>query len=405
MQDFNRSLVLIVDPEALQASVAARVLELTGADRVVIFQLEPDKSELRPTFTAGLERSSVAHLRFATRGRLARWLLTNESCLIVSQAGGVFEYLEEHERRVLVDLGVRACVPLVSLNRLVGLVLLGSARPDWDLEAGAADLLQLLASQAGLAFENAYLNREQRDRLRRLDRAERLAVAGQLAAGVAHEIRNPLTAIRSTVQYLMQDYAEATPKRQLVEQLLAEVDRIDRTVGGLLGLTRPREMEVADVDLADVLDQTLLLVAARAQQQHVSVAKEDWTAGLRVRGDARQLEQVFLNLVLNALQAMPDGGRLTVALSRVRSALAPEAAAWALVRVADSGPGIEPEHLDKVFDPFFTTKRDGTGLGLSVSYWIVQRHDGELDLASEAGRGTVASVRLPVAEPPPGPPR
>jgi signal transduction histidine kinase len=106
---------------------------------------------------------------------------------------------------------------------------------------------------------------------------------------------------------------------------------------------------------------------------------------------------VFLNLLLNALQAMPGGGTLTVSIGRVRSGLAHQGPPWALVTIVDTGVGIPPEQLDKIFDPFFTTKREGTGLGLSVSYWIVQRHDGELDLASELGKGTVVSLRLPLA--------
>ncbi len=397
MQDVNRSLVLIVDPEALQASVAARIQEVTGADRVVIFQLEPEKAALAPTFTAGVERDAVRDLRFATRGRLARWLLTNESCLVLSRASGVYEYLDEPEQRLLGLLGIRACVPLVSLNRLAGLILLGSARPSWDLDPAAVELLEALAAQAGVAFENAHLNREQRDRLRRLDRAERLAVAGQLAAGVAHEIRNPLTAIRSTVQYLLADYPETSPKRALVEELLSEVDRIDRTVGGLLSLTRRADLELLDLDLGELLDQTLLLVAAQAQQQGVVLLRETWEPGLRVRGDASQLKQVFLNLLFNALQAMPGGGRLAVSLSEARSALAGEGSRRALVRLEDNGVGIPSQHLERIFDPFFTTKREGTGLGLSLSYWIVQRHDGELDLVSQPGQGTAVSIRLPLA--------
>jgi signal transduction histidine kinase len=286
---------------------------------------------------------------------------------------------------------------LVSLNRLIGLILLASDEGTWEPDAAQIEVLELLASQAGLAFENAYLNREQRDRLRRLDRAERLAVAGQLAAGVAHDIRNPLTAIRSTVQYLLSECPEVDPKHTLMEGLLSEVDRINGTIDGLLSLTRSRDFEVAEVDLADILDQILILVAVQAQQLGVAIVREPADRGLVVRGDSRQLKQVFLNLLLNALQAMPDGGTLTVSSGRVRSGLAHQGPPWALVTLVDTGVGIPSEQLDKIFDPFFTTKREGTGLGLSVSYWIVQRHDGELDLASEPGKGTVVSVRLPLA--------
>ncbi len=397
LQDFNRSLVLIVDPESLQASVAARMQELTGVDRVVILQLDADKQLLSPTFSLGVEPASVDRLSFHKRGRLARWLLTNEACLVVPRSPQVVASLEEGERGTLARLGVQVCVPLISLNRLIGLILLGSEHSGWSLDSDRIDLLQLLASQAGLAFENALLYREQRDRLRRLDRAERLAVAGQLAAGVAHEIRNPLTSIRSTVQYLLQDYSAGHPKRVLVEEVLSEVDRIDRTVGGLLSLTRSHEIERREVALGELLEQTLVLVSVQAHSQDVTISRPSSDAQISVRGDAGQLKQVFLNLLLNALQAMPGGGTLTVYLGRERSRLSGDAPAWALVRIADTGVGIPRQQMEKVFDPFYTTKREGTGLGLSVSYWIVQRHEGELDLTSEPGRGTTATVRLPVA--------
>src|SRR5512140_3418943 len=135
VQDLNRSLVLIVDPEALQASVAARINELTGAGRIVILQLEPDKGVLTPTFSMGVDRDAVNGLRLEKRGRLARWLLTNEACLVVPRAPGVYEYLHEYEQHMLTSVGVRVCVPLVSVNRLIGLILLGSDRADWEPDA------------------------------------------------------------------------------------------------------------------------------------------------------------------------------------------------------------------------------------------------------------------------------
>jgi len=397
VQDLTRSLVLIVDPEALQASVAARITELTGASRIVILQLEPEKGVLTPSFTMGVEPDAVGGLRLEKRGRLARWLLTNEACLVVSQAPGVYDYLDEYEQQMLASIGARVCVPLVSLNRLIGLILIGSDATAWEPDAAQIEVLELLASQAGLAFENAYLNREQRDRLRRLDRAERLAVAGQLAAGVAHEIRNPLTAIRSTVQYLLSGCPETDSKRSLMEGLLSEVDRIGGTIDGLLSLTRSRDLEVGEVDVGEILDQILLLVTVQAEQLGVVIVRGSRDRDLVVRGDGRQLKQVFLNLLLNALQAMPNGGTLTVSVNRARSGLTQQGPPWALVTIGDTGIGIPPEQLDKIFDPFFTTKREGTGLGLSTSYWIVQRHDGELDLTSTPGKGTVVSVRIPLA--------
>jgi signal transduction histidine kinase len=308
----------------------------------------------------------------------------------------VYDYLSGEEQAMLARLGVRICVPLISLNRLTGIIMLGSSRPDWELSAQEIELVQLLAGQAGLAFENSYLYHEQRDRLRRIYRAERLAAAGQLAAGVAHEIRNPLTAIRSTVQYVVQDYAEGSPKRALLQELLAEVDRIDRTVNGLLSLTRAKEFVPEPVDVLDVLEQSIVLVNAQAQRQGVRTERQHVSQEMRVVGDTSELKQVFLNLLLNALQAMPEGGLLRSCVEEWRSGMGAPSGRWVQIRISDSGVGIPADQIDKIFDPFFTTKREGTGLGLSVCHSIIHRHEGEIDVQSEVGKGTTVSVRLPL---------
>lgn len=396
VQDFNRSLLLIVDPDALQASIAARLTELFGCDRILILQLDPERGTFGPTFSLGFDPDSLGSSPLRRHGRLAKWLLVNETCLVVPPESGVYEYLTGTEQEMLARLQVRVCVPLISLNRLTGIIMLGSGNPDWDPAPDDLELLRLLASQAGLAFENAYLYHEQRERLRRIYRAERLAAAGQLAAGVAHEIRNPLTAIRSTIQYALQDYPETNPKRALLDELLTEVDRIDRTVDGLLSLTRLGEMVPEPVDIQEVLVQSLVLVGAQAQQQGVVITHPRASQRFRIMGDNGQLKQVFLNLALNALQAMPCGGELETSIEEWHAEMTPVAGSWVQVRISDTGTGIPAEHLDKVFDPFFTTKRDGTGLGLSVCHGIVQRHEGEIDLKSEIGKGTEVTLRFPL---------
>lgn len=395
IHEFNRSLVLISDPEALQASIATRIQELFGPDVIIILQLDRERGVFSPSYSVGIELSELADIRFHQRGRLAKWLLVNESCLVVERAQQVYEFLSPSERDGLERLKTSVCVPLISLNRLTGIILLGSRGEHWEVTDGNLELLELLANQAGLAFENAALYQQQRDRLRRLHRAERLAAAGQLAAGVAHEIRNPLAAIRSTIQYVLQRFPQQDPNRELVAELLDEVDRIDRTVNGLLSLTRSSHFEPVETNVIDVIEQSLMLVQAQARRQAVSIDRHYERDHLMVMGDAHQLKQVFLNLMLNALQAMPGGGRLTVSVCVWHPEYALRSDRWTQIEIADTGPGIPPENLDRIFDPFFTTKRDGTGLGLSICHSIVHQHEGEIEVQSQPGRGTTAVVRLP----------
>jgi signal transduction histidine kinase len=395
VQELSRSLALIVDRDALEASVAARIRELFNPGRMVVLEPDPATASFLPGFSFGLQEGDLAGLRLAARGKLARWLAVNETCLLLDRQPGVHEYLDPAERDLLDGLRLNVCVPMVSLNRLTGILLLGSERPGWTLRRADAELLDLLASQASLAFENAALYRAQRERLDRLYRAERLAAVGQLAAGVAHEIRNPLTAIRSTMQYLLRGLDPGEPRHQLVAELLSEVDRINGTVGGLLSLSRSGEIRRSEIDLREPLGKAVQLVQARAAEEGVTIDSDLGRHELRVLGDLGALQQVFLNLLLNAVQSMPGGGRISVAVAPWPALRGADNPRWAEVRIADTGPGIPPDQLRRVFDPFYTTKRDGTGLGLAICHGLIEQHEGEIRMESEEGSGTTVSVRLP----------
>jgi signal transduction histidine kinase len=396
VQEFSRSLALIVDREALASSVAARIRELFDPDRLILLEAGA-MAGFVPSFSLGVAEGDLADVQVAARGKLARWLSVNEASLILDRQQGVYDYLDPPERELLDRLRVNVCVPMITLNRLTGILLLGADRPGWRLTRGDVELLELLARQASLAFENAALYRAQRERLDRLYRAERLASVGQLAAGVAHEIRNPLTAIRSTMQYLLRGFDEAEPRRQLVTDLLNEVDRINSTVGGLLSLSRSGEIRLAPLDLTEPLRKAVQLVKAHAGERRAEIETSLGPGPVQVMGDAAQLEQVFLNLLLNAMQSMSEGGRILVSV-RPWQPSADGGARWAQVLIADTGPGIPPDQLRRVFDPFFTTKHDGTGLGLAICHGIVEQHHGEIQLLSEVGKGTTASVRLPLID-------
>jgi signal transduction histidine kinase len=393
-QDLGRSLALIVDREALESSAAARIRELFDPDRLVILQPDPEGASFVPTFATGLAPEDLPDLRIASRGKLARWLSVNETSLVLDRRSGVYDYLDASEKEILARLRINLCVPMIHLNRLTGILLLGEDRKGWSPSRVDIEMLDLLASQVSIAFENAALYRAQSERLDRLHRAERLAAVGQLAAGLAHEIRNPLTAIRSTMQYLLRGLDPEEPRHQLIEELLSEVDRINGTVGGLLSLSRSGELRLAEIDLAAPLATSVHLVQARADEQRVVLEAGFGREPLPVLGDTGQLKQVFLNLLLNALQSMPEGGRLAVTAGIWGAQSG--ASRWGQVRITDSGPGIPAEELRKVFDPFFTTKRDGTGLGLAICHGIVEQHQGEIRLESEMGLGTTALVRLPL---------
>ncbi len=273
------------------------------------------------------------------------------------------------------------------MNRLIGILGVGEKESGRDIPAEETAFLDSLMPQAGIALENALLYKEQRERYRRMLRADRLATIGELAAGAAHEIRNPLTSIKSSLQYLESRCREENEKK-LFGVALRETDRIDEILAALLSFSRPTELRKEPCDLVALLEESAALVAIQARAKGVDLRTSLPPAPVVVEADGSQLKQVFLNVFLNAVQAMEAGGALAVEALRAGSGRS-------LVRIKDTGPGIPEEALEKVFDPFFTTKKGGTGLGLSICYTIVKAHGGEIEVRSRVGEGTTVLVTLP----------
>ena len=387
IDDLIRSVALNVEPTALRASIAARVRELIGCESVVIcgWRAEVGAFVADPT-----PDGFVLPPAFSVTGSLAKWLEVNREPLTIPHPSGAFEYLDAPERAVLGTLHARACVPVLSGSKTIAILVVAHHDVSWSLAQGDAELLMRIGRQAALALENAELQHSERERLRNLSRAEQLVVAGQLAATIAHEVRNPLTTIRSTIQYTLSSKSDWATKERLLGELLGEVDRIERTVSEVLALARPQESVFAEIDLIEVVTQALLLVQAYARAHDITIRREFEVDAIPIRGDQRSLHQVCLNILLNACQAMPHGGtivlRCTVSVDRRVGVL----------QIRDTGCGISPEHQSRVFDPFFTTKSTGTGLGLPICLDIVTKHEGQLRLESQVDHGTVVIVSLPL---------
>ncbi len=233
--------------------------------------------------------------------------------------------------------------------------------------------------------------RRQRRRQRELEaqvrRAERLSALGTLAGGLAHEVRNPLASIRASAQVLAEE-SDDPETGEYLAVIQNEADRINRLVESLLDYARPEHVEVGPVDLNQLVDDVAHLTQSYAAQAGVEVAVTSPPDGLVVRGERDRLHQCLLNLALNAIQAMPGGGRLSLTLNRVGD--------QACLVVADTGPGIPADDLPRIFDPFFSTKDDGTGLGLAIVQRIVADHRGEIGVESVVGEGTTFRLWLPL---------
>jgi len=221
-----------------------------------------------------------------------------------------------------------------------------------------------------------------------LRRADRLSALGELSAGMAHEIRNPLGSIKGAAEILKDDYGPDAPHHEFIEILLKETDRLNKIVQEFLSFARPKPPELRQDDINELLESVLALTAQPARKSGISVEKRlDRNIG-KWNLDADLLKQAFLNLVLNSIQAMPEGGTLTVVSARRDDRIE--------VKINDTGMGITANDRKKLFSPFFTTKKDGTGLGLAITYRIIQNHCGTIDVASEPGKGATFTITIPV---------
>ncbi len=232
-------------------------------------------------------------------------------------------------------------------------------------------------------------------RLRELEnaviKAEKLAVLGQLVAGMVHEIRNPLTAIGGFLE-LLQKQLKGTPKESYISVMLAELEHVNRLITEFLSLTKPGYSKRVKCVINNIIREVVMLVESEAQIRKLDLSLATETDMPHILGDGEQLKQVFLNIIKNAFEVLDDGGKIYLQTS------------WdgqeGLVKVAvrDTGPGIDGQTINNMFIPFFTTKEKGTGLGMFLSKQIIDNHGGRIEVESEPGKGTTVTVLLPVSQ-------
>jgi len=237
-------------------------------------------------------------------------------------------------------------------------------------------------------------SREEIEHLHRtqMSRAEHFATLGELATGLAHEIRNPLAGIAGVIEIVGRDLPAASPAKAVVKEVRHEIAQINRILTDLLETARPRPPQMRSTDLNTTVEHAVMLARQQVRSKPIKIEFTPEPSLPQVEHDSDQIHQVLLNLLLNAEQAIEGRGLVRVAVLKQEDGAA-------VVTVSDTGRGIPAEHLPNIFRPFFTTKGNGTGLGLSLARRIIEEHRGQIDVASGPGKGTTFSVRLPVRQP------
>jgi signal transduction histidine kinase len=255
------------------------------------------------------------------------------------------------------------------------------------------ELLSTLANQTAIAIENARLYEDLKKSKSYIRRADRLASLGTLTAGLAHEIRNPLVAIKTLTQLLPERLDDEEFRDQFLKIAAGEVDRISSLVTELLEFARPSDPKLELEDVNAILDGMILLVSTETKKKQINIAKHYSPDLTPVQVDREQIKQVFLNILLNAIEATQENGKIVV---KTRSFIKPGGEPYAQIEFTDTGCGIPSEYLEDIFNPFFTTKSTGSGLGLSISNQIIQDHRGYIDVESQIGKGSSFFINLPV---------
>ena len=294
-------------------------------------------------------------------------------------------------------LGVNefVCVPLIAKNEPIGVIVADNVYTAEPISDERVNTLTMFVNQASLAIENAETYKSLEDKIdqltetqQRLIRSEKLAAIGSMSSYVAHEIRNPLVTIGGFAKTLSRFTFTDTKIKVNIDIIIEEVKHLEKILNNITDFAKPSKPEKIDVQICEIMENTCLLMENYFQEKHITLQKKYETGVPEAPVDPTQIKQVFLNILMNAVESMPDGGKLDVKIKYIDGSVK--------IYIVDAGKGMKQDVLQNIYDPFFTTKPSGTGVGLSVSLKIIEDHGGTIDAISEQGKGTTMLLTLPI---------
>jgi signal transduction histidine kinase len=382
LSEFSRALPELVDLDEVGKTTAHFITQTLHVDSVIFFFLKNEADEYRAIFKTPLHDE----MKYSSQHPFVKRMESNGRAVDLEHlrwGEGEVEGID-----VLIEKGWAVVVPIFLKERLQGFILLGRKRSDKDYTVEELELLEAFSNQAALAISRALIYRDMSLKDKQIMQAEKMAAIGELAAGIAHEIRNPLGIITGSAE-TVRKHKDQKIREEMTRYILEESNRINGLISSFLDFARPKEPKLMGCDLREVLEKTLLLLSPQAKTLGVEIRKEIPQGPLHVSIDPDQMRQAFTNLGVNALEAMPQGGVLKVTvLENARDKVS--------IRFSDTGKGIPKELKAKVFDPFFTTKEGGTGLGLSIAHRIISQHAGTLSVEGGEGEGSTFTIVLPL---------
>lgn len=395
LNELSRLVVSTLDLEEVLRLAMRGINKIIKAEAACLFLLDETTNELVLRVSLHGPRN-LGPLKLEVGQGIAGWVVKEGEALLVPDVTGEPRFDSLLSERLGIECRSVLSVPLVIRDHVIGAIELMNSM-DGKFTDDDFELLGSMATTVAIAVENARLYTELSEFTRGLEksqdqliRAKKLAATGKIAASLAHEINNPLQAIHNCLHLVIHKSSLGQDKRlEYLSMAQEEVERLIDLVQRMLDFYRPSKETVAPVDIEALLDDVLSLAAKRLQHARVMVHRDATSPLPLVDGVSNLLKQVFLNIIINAAEAMPSGGNLYIETTR------DERRQEVSISFTDAGEGIPVAELANIFDPFFTTKPKGTGLGLSVSHGIIERHGGRIDVRSDVGKGSTFTVRLP----------
>jgi len=391
--NFSKAMVSILDLQSLSRRIFETITQTMGVEKGSLFLWNEEKAGYSLFESKNINASpSTSHI--PKDDPLPQYLQKIGEIIIREElAKGVnIPPLKDVVNKMSL-LEAEVTIPFISKGQLIGMMNLGYKFTKDIYSHEDIELLSTLANQTAIAIENARLYEDLKRSKSYIRRADRLASLGTLTAGLAHEIRNPMVAIKTLTQLLPERLDDEEFRSQFLKIASGEVDRISSLVNELLDFARPSDPKWASEDINAILDGMILLVSTATKKKLITIIKNYASNLPSVQIDREQIKQVILNILLNAIDATSEHGNITV---KTRSFIKPGGEPYVQIEFTDTGCGIPGEHLEDIFNPFFTTKVTGSGLGLSISNQIVQDHKGYIDVESQLEKGSSFFINLPV---------
>jgi signal transduction histidine kinase len=400
LTQFSREIGEITNIPAIAERVLSGLSEIAKYHRSSFYLAEHDRADFRRLSEQGSAHTVSTPLTFAINHPLVRLLDHHRQILapssFIDQAGSPATF--DTEPPLLESLCSNIAIPLISRGRLVAFVLLQSGPDSGNSDHEAMELLTAMAQSAANVLDSLLVYEDLRQSQTLMRRTDRLRSLETIAGGFAHEIRNPLTSIKTFIQLAPERKEDAEFIRDFSRIVLDDVYRIERLIQEILDYARYMEPRLTEEDVNEIVLSCLYFIDVKARTREINIEKELASELPRVMLDRQQIKQVFLNLFLNAMDAMGErGGTLRVSTT---TALTQEGNVCVQIEIEDTGCGIPAANLERIFDPFFTTKHEsgeseGTGLGLAIAHQVIREHRGDIQVRSAEGVGTTFRINLP----------